>query len=182
MRYFLQKLSQLLIVVFAVTFTVSLALGAIPNAEERIIAAKGSGAINEEEKNKLLDSLNLREPTIVQYGYFVQDLVTLDWGTTFNGNQPISTSISPLRESPAWYSPRTGGTLNTLPTNDRATSSGVSNTSSASVQIAGCSRSTKVVGGASDDVASGSFDATLQPARTNSPATTMRVRRLIDRR
>ena len=94
MRYFLQKLSQLLIVVFAVTFTVSLALGAIPNAEERIIAAKGSGAINEEEKNKLLDSLNLREPTIVQYGYFVQDLVTLDWGTTFNGNQPISTSIS----------------------------------------------------------------------------------------
>lgn len=94
MRYFLQRLSQLLIVVFAVTFTVSLALGAIPNAEERIIAAKGSGAINEEEKNKLLDSLNLREPTLVQYGYFVQDLVTLDWGVTLNGNQPISTSIA----------------------------------------------------------------------------------------
>lgn len=94
MRYFLQKLTQLLIVVFAVTFTVSLALGAIPNAEERIVAAKGSGAINEEEKNKLLDSLNLREPTLVQYGYFVQDLVTLDWGVTLNGNQPISTSIS----------------------------------------------------------------------------------------
>jgi peptide/nickel transport system permease protein len=94
MRYFLQKLSQLLIVVFAVTFTVSLALSAIPNAEERILAAKGSGAINDEEKNKLLDSLNLREPALVQYGYFVQDLVTLDWGTTFNGNQPISTSIS----------------------------------------------------------------------------------------
>ncbi|MEY4224239.1 MAG: hypothetical protein RIS33_1173, partial [Actinomycetota bacterium] len=87
-------LSQLLIVVFAVTFTVSLALSAIPNAEERILAAKGSGAINDEEKNKLLDSLNLREPALVQYGYFVQDLVTLDWGTTFNGNQPISTSIS----------------------------------------------------------------------------------------
>lgn len=94
MRYFLQKLAQLLIVVFAVTFTVSLALSAIPNAEERILAAKGSGAINDEEKNKLLDSLNLREPALVQYGYFVQDLVTLDWGTTFNGNQPISTSIS----------------------------------------------------------------------------------------
>jgi len=94
MRYFLRKLGQLVIVVFAVTFTVSLALGAIPYAEERIIAAKGSGAINEEEKNKLLDSLNLREPTLVQYGYFVGDLVTLDWGVTLNGNQPISSSIS----------------------------------------------------------------------------------------
>ncbi len=94
MRYFLQKLSQLLIVVFAVTFTVSLALSAIPNAEERIIAAKGSGAINDEEKNKLLDSLNLRDPVLVQYGHFVKDLVTLDWGVTLNGNQPISTSIS----------------------------------------------------------------------------------------
>lgn len=94
MRFFLQRFMQLIIVVFAVTFTVSLALGAIPNAEERIIAAKGSGAINDEEKNKLLDSLNLREPAIVQYGYFVSDLVTFDWGTTFNGNQPISTSVS----------------------------------------------------------------------------------------
>lgn len=94
MRYFLQKFAQLILVVFAVTFTVSLALGAIPNSEERIIAAKGSGAINEEEKNKLLDSLNLREPTLVQYGYFVQDLVTLDWGVTLNGNQPIKSSIS----------------------------------------------------------------------------------------
>lgn len=93
MRYFLQKFAQLILVVFAVTFTVSLALGAIPNSEERIIAAKGSGAINDEEKNKLLDSLNLREPTLVQYGLFVQDLVTLDWGTTLNGNQPISSSI-----------------------------------------------------------------------------------------
>ena len=94
MRYFLQKFAQLILVVFAVTFTVSLALGAIPNSEERIIAAKGSGAINEEEKNKLLDSLNLREPTLVQYGYFVQDLVTLDWGVTLNGNQPIKSSIA----------------------------------------------------------------------------------------
>lgn len=93
MRYFGQKFVQLIIVVFAVTFTVSLALSALPNAEERIIAAKGSGAINEEEKNKLLDSLNLRDPMLVQYGHFVKDLVTLDWGVTFGGNQSVRTSI-----------------------------------------------------------------------------------------
>jgi peptide/nickel transport system permease protein len=93
MRYFGQKFVQLIIVVFAVTFTVSLALAALPNAEERIIAAKGSGAINDEEKNKLLDSLHLRDPMLVQYGYFVKDLVTLDWGVTFGGNQPVRTSI-----------------------------------------------------------------------------------------
>ena len=93
MRYFGQKLVQLLIVVFAVTFTVSLALSALPNAEERILAAKGSGAINQEEKDKLLDSLNLREPIVVQYGYFVKDLVTLDWGVTFGGNEPVRTSV-----------------------------------------------------------------------------------------
>ena len=107
MRYFLQKFLQLLVVVFAVTFTVSLALSAIPNAKERIIAAKGSGAINEEEKNKLLDSLNLRDPTMVQYGHFVKDLVTFDWGTTLNGNQPISTSdrkSTRLNSSHEWIS------------------------------------------------------------------------------
>lgn len=93
MKYFAQKFVQLLIVVFVVTFAVSLALSAVPNAEERIIAAKGSGAINDEEKNALLDSLNLRDPAIVQYGHFVKDLVTFDWGVTFGGNQPVRTSI-----------------------------------------------------------------------------------------
>lgn len=93
MRYFGQKIVQLVIVVFVVTFAVSLALSAIPNSEERILAAKGSGAINEEEKNALLDSLNLRDPAIVQYGHFVKDLVTFDWGVTFGGNQPVRTSI-----------------------------------------------------------------------------------------
>jgi peptide/nickel transport system permease protein len=93
MRYFIQKFIQLIIVVFAVTFTVSLALSAMPNAEERILAAKGSGAINDAEKEALLDSLHLNDPVIVQYGYFVKDLVTLDWGVTFGGNQSVRTSI-----------------------------------------------------------------------------------------
>ena len=93
MRYFGQKFVQLLIVVIAVTFTVSLALGAVPNSKERIVAAKGGGAITEADRTALLDSLHLNDSAVKQYGYFVKDLVTVDWGTTFGGNQSIRTSI-----------------------------------------------------------------------------------------
>lgn len=93
MRYFGQRLVQLIIVVVAVTFTVSLALAAIPNSEERILAVQGVNANDEEVRNATLDELNLRDPLIVQYGHFVQDLVTLDWGTTFGGNQEVRTAI-----------------------------------------------------------------------------------------
>ncbi len=93
MRYFGQKLIQLLIVVFVVTFVVSLALGAIPNAEERIIASTGQGAFTEEERNAILDEVHLRDSVVVQYGHFVKDLVTFDWGVTFGGNQPVRESI-----------------------------------------------------------------------------------------
>jgi peptide/nickel transport system permease protein len=93
MRYFIQKFIQLVIVVFAVTFTVSLALAAIPNAKEKVLAAKGSGAIDIVEQNKILDSVHLRDPLVKQYGYFLKDLVTLDWGTTFGGNQSVRQSV-----------------------------------------------------------------------------------------
>lgn len=93
MRYFGQKLIQLVIVVFVVTFVVSLALGAIPNAEERIIASTGQGAFTEEERNAILDEVNLRDPAIVQYGHFIKDFVTFDWGVTFGGNQSVRESI-----------------------------------------------------------------------------------------
>lgn len=93
MRYFTSRLVQLVIVLFAVTFVVSVALNAIPNVEERVIAAKGSGAINEEEQQKIIDELHLDDPIIVQYGYFLKDLVTFDWGVTVNGNQAVSTEI-----------------------------------------------------------------------------------------
>lgn len=93
MRYVGRKLIQLLIVLVAVTFTVSIALNAIPNAKERVIAAKGSGAINEAEKQALLDSLHMNDSVVVQYGHFIKDLVTFDWGVTLNGNEPIQSAI-----------------------------------------------------------------------------------------
>ena len=43
MRYVGQRFVQLVIVVIAVTFTVSLALSAMPNAKERVILFRGAG-------------------------------------------------------------------------------------------------------------------------------------------
>ena len=94
MRYFVQKFIQLVIVVFAVTFTVSLALSAVPNSKQRIIAAKGGGAITKADQDKLLDSLHLNDSAIKQYGYFIKDFATGNWGVTFNGNQSVRTSIA----------------------------------------------------------------------------------------
>ena len=93
MRYFGQKFVQLLIVVVAVTFTVSLALAAVPNSKERILAVKGGGAITQADRDAVLQELHLNDGVVKQYGYFVKDLVTVNWGTTFGGNQSIRTSI-----------------------------------------------------------------------------------------
>lgn len=92
MRYVGQRVVQLVIVVLAVTFTVSLALSAMPNAEERVILYRGAGLTSEAEKEKLLDSLHLNDSPPEQYVYFVKDLVTLQWGTT-NNNESVRTSI-----------------------------------------------------------------------------------------
>jgi peptide/nickel transport system permease protein len=92
MRYVGQKFVQLIIVVIAVTFTVSLALSAMPNAKERVILSRGAGLTNVEEQEKLLDSLHLNDSPPKQYVYFVKDLVTLEWGTT-NSNESVRSSI-----------------------------------------------------------------------------------------
>lgn len=92
MRYVGQRFVQLIIVVIAVTFTVSLALSAMPNAKERVILYRGAGLTSEAEKTKLLDSLHLNDSPPAQYVFFVKDLVTLDWGTT-NNNESVRTSI-----------------------------------------------------------------------------------------
>jgi peptide/nickel transport system permease protein len=93
MRYFGQKLLQLFIVLFAVTFAVSAALNAIPNVQERVIAAKGGGAATEEQRQAILAEFHLDDPIIVQYWEFLKDLVTFDLGVTLTGNQPISQAL-----------------------------------------------------------------------------------------
>ncbi|MEO7397611.1 MAG: ABC transporter permease [Ilumatobacteraceae bacterium] len=92
MRYVGQKFVQLVIVVIAVTFTVSLALSAMPNAKARVIASRGAGLVDEREQQALLESLHLNDSPPQQYAYFVKDLVTLDWGTT-NSNESVRSSI-----------------------------------------------------------------------------------------
>lgn len=92
MRYVGQRFVQLVIVVIAVTFTVSLALSAMPNAKERVIASRGAGLIDKKEQQALLDSLHLNDSPPRQYVYFVKDLVTLQWGTT-NSNESVRSSI-----------------------------------------------------------------------------------------
>ncbi len=92
MRYVGQRFVQLIIVVIAVTFMVSLALSAMPNAKERVILARGAGLVDETEQKALLDSLHLNDGPLKQYGFFVKDLVTLNWGTT-NSNESVRTSI-----------------------------------------------------------------------------------------
>jgi peptide/nickel transport system permease protein len=91
MRYLVQKLSQLLIVLVAVTFAVSAALNLVPNVKDRIAFAKG--AIDEESRQAILDSFHLNDNVFVQYFHFVNDLVRLDFGVTITGNQPVGEAI-----------------------------------------------------------------------------------------
>src|SRR3954449_9584788 len=93
MRYFLNRLVQLLIVIFAVTFLTSIALRFLPGGSNVVVALKTGPGATQEQAEAVKHQLYLDRSIPEQYIHWVKDLVTGNWGVTFQTNQPIKEEI-----------------------------------------------------------------------------------------
>ncbi len=53
------------------------------------LAGEEIGHLSPAERDELLARYNLDQPLLVQYGHYMWDLVTLQWGYSFSKNEPI---------------------------------------------------------------------------------------------
>ena len=93
-HYIGQKLLQLLIVLFVVTFLVSIALRLLPGGSDVVVGLKTGGGATPEQVAQVKHDLYLDRSIPEQYVRWVKDFVTGNWGTTFQSNQPIKEQLS----------------------------------------------------------------------------------------
>jgi peptide/nickel transport system permease protein len=92
-RYVGQRLIQLLIVLVVVTFLVSIALRFLPGGSDVVVALKTGPGATPEQAAAIKHQLYLDRSIPDQYVHWVKDLVTGNWGTTFQTNQPIKEEL-----------------------------------------------------------------------------------------
>ena len=93
MRYVVNRLIQLLIVIFAVTFLTSVALRFLPGGSDVVVALKTGPGATTEQAQAVKSELGLDKPIVMQYVDWMKKFVTGDWGFTFQTNQSIKTEV-----------------------------------------------------------------------------------------
>jgi len=93
MRYLVNRLIQLLIVIFAVTFLTSVALRFLPGGSDVVVALKTGPGATADQAQAVKAELGLDKPIVVQYVDWMKKFVTGDWGFTFQTNQSIKTEV-----------------------------------------------------------------------------------------
>ncbi|NED97496.1 ABC transporter permease [Phytoactinopolyspora alkaliphila] len=82
-RYVLSRLAQLIIVFIGVTLLIYLAVWALPGDPIRAMA--GDRPLSESVIHAMRERHNLNDPVLIQYGKYMANLLTGDFGTDFNG-------------------------------------------------------------------------------------------------
>ncbi len=80
----------LLMAVIAVNFFVPRML---PGSPLKTIVGENPGDLTAEEKMGILDAYHLNDPLHVQFGYYLRDLFTFNWGDSYAKRQPIAELI-----------------------------------------------------------------------------------------
>ena len=93
MRYFLNRLLQLAIVVFAVTFLTSVALRFLPGGSDVVVALKTGPGATQAQAQAVKHELGLDRSIVSQYFDWMHKFVTGNWGFTFQTNQSIKTEV-----------------------------------------------------------------------------------------
>src|SRR4029078_11455435 len=94
MRYFVNRLIELLIVIFAVTFLTSIALRFLPRGSDVVVALKTGPGTTPEQAKAVKHELGLDRSLIGQYIQWMKDFLTGNWGYTFQTNQSITSAIA----------------------------------------------------------------------------------------
>jgi oligopeptide transport system permease protein len=86
-RYTIRRLLQMIPVIIGTTLLIFLAVWALPG--NPFAGRCGDRPCPEAYVQAMTDKFNLDEPWYIQYGLYMQNLVTGDFGETFNGRQVI---------------------------------------------------------------------------------------------
>ncbi|GAA0795784.1 ABC transporter permease [Spirilliplanes yamanashiensis] len=84
-RYFVRRLLQMVLTFFGATFIVYALMFA--NQDDPLQALAGERPLPENQRQALTELYHLNEPFIVQYGYYMQGLLTGDFGRSLTGRQ-----------------------------------------------------------------------------------------------
>ncbi len=62
----------------------------LPGTPLKTLAGENPGDLTAAQKMGILDAYHLNDPLMDQFGYYLRDLVTLNWGNSFSKRQPIA--------------------------------------------------------------------------------------------
>ena len=82
-RYIVRRLLQMVVTFVGATFVVYALMFA--NQDDPIQALAGERPVNDAVREVLTEQYHLNEPFLVQYGYYMRDLLTGDFGKTLTG-------------------------------------------------------------------------------------------------
>lgn len=61
----------------------------LPGSPIKTLVGEDTGQMTAEEKMGIMDNYHLNDPLMVQFGYYIKDVFTGDWGISFSKRQPI---------------------------------------------------------------------------------------------
>jgi peptide/nickel transport system permease protein len=93
LRYLVQRLLRFAIVFFLVTFGLMVLMRLGMNQPGDPARTMLGGTVTQQQINEVTARYHLDSPLIVQYGYWLKGMVTLDMGTSVQQNLPVSTYI-----------------------------------------------------------------------------------------
>lgn len=67
----------------------------LPGSPIRTLTGEDTGSLTAEEKMGILESYHLNDPLYEQFGYYIRDLFTGNWGVSYSKRLPIAQLIPP---------------------------------------------------------------------------------------
>jgi peptide/nickel transport system permease protein len=92
-RYIIRRLLLAVVVVFGVTLITFVLARVVPQNVAQVWAGFQGFRASEDAVRAVEEQYHLNEPIHVQYGYYLRDLVTLNWGTSPITGRPVADDI-----------------------------------------------------------------------------------------
>lgn len=92
-RFIVRRLLLAVVVVFGVTLITFVLARVLPQNVAQVWAGFQGFQANEDALRIVEERYHLNEPLYVQYGYYLRDLVTLNWGTSPITTRPVAEDI-----------------------------------------------------------------------------------------
>jgi ABC-type dipeptide/oligopeptide/nickel transport system permease component len=92
-RYIIRRLLLAVVVVFGVTLITFILARVVPQNVAQVWAGFQGFRAGEDAVRAVEVQYHLNEPIYVQYGYYLRDLVTLNWGTSPITGRPVANDI-----------------------------------------------------------------------------------------